>query len=228
MVQENLPNETTASIYDHSTSSRNPRVDHKNDVIVLKRMLCQLVETLQTSTTFSIQPSFSFSTTRRPRLQRIVIYRPDDLRLSMDIAFVAFVSKRQHAPDAEIVRTIHDIDRELVTTLIDVPDLLAYFSLEMHSGQWYNLVLLRDESTKKQLTGFSLHSYAAHELAPQYYAWIRLHHGLIYGGLARGALELQSTRYYTFSASSYTLDTNGAAHYRANTSLLASFQNAEG
>ncbi len=228
MVQENLPNETTALIYDHATDSGNPRVQHKNDVIVLKMMLCQLITTLQSSTTFSIQPSFSFSTTRRPRLQRIIIYRPDDLRLSVDIAFVAFVSKRQHSPAAEIVRTIHDIDRELVTTLIDVPDLLAYFSLELHSGHWYNLVLLRDQSTEKQLTSFSLHSYAAHELAPQYYAWIRLHHGLIYGGLARGNLALQSTRYYTFSASSYTLDTNGAAHHQASSSLLASLQNAEG
>jgi hypothetical protein len=211
MMQENLFNETASRLNQPAGSGRDMRFQHKNDIIVLKRMLQQLVGELQSGTTFPIQPSFTFSTTRRPRLQRMVIYRPDDVRLASTMAFVAFISKRQHAPDAEVVRAIHDIDRELVTTMADVTDLLAYFSLELHSGQWYNLVLLREGSTKKQITAFSLHSYAAHELAPQYYAWIRLHHGLINGGLARGNLELQSTHYYTFSTVGSGADADGAA-----------------
>jgi hypothetical protein len=214
MSQENLYDHATLLSPSNAASNSTVRGEHKNDLIVLESMLCQINGTLQSNTTFSIQPSFSLSNTRRPRLQRLIIYRPDDLRLATDIPFVAFVSRRQHEPDPTIVNTIHDIDRELVTTLVDVPGLLAYFSLELYSGQWYNLVVLRDEAAKKQLTSFTLHSYASHEVAPHYYAWIRLHHGRMYGGIQQHHLEVQSTKYYTFSPSS---STKGTGVYATNT-----------
>ncbi len=70
--------------------------------------------------------------------------------------------------------------------------------LELHDGNWCNLVLLNDPEVKIRLKNSETHRYAAYELAPSCYEWIRLHNGIMPAGLAGDDMLLQKTRYYLY------------------------------
>ncbi len=93
---------------------------------------------------------------------------------------------------------LHEVDRKLIAELIGTPGILSYSSLELHTGRWYNLVLFRDATTKEHIKSSKTHKYAAYQLAPRYYEWIRLHNGIMPQGLTQCDLVLQKTKLYTF------------------------------
>ena len=86
------------------------------------------------------------------------------------------------------------------TELISNPGLLSYSSLELRNGDWCNLVVLNGEEAKTHLKNTSTHTYAAYQLAPHYYEWIRLHNGVMSEGLDHTEMLLQKTKYYIFYA----------------------------
>ncbi len=129
---------------------------------------------------------------------RLAIYRPQELLLNSDLAFVGFVSGKQKPGSRRVVEEIHRVDKKLIDELVSVPSILSYSSLELRDGNWCNLVLLSDASAKTHFRNTQMHAYAAYELAPRYYEWVRLHHGIMSGGLARNEMILQKTRYYRF------------------------------
>ena len=126
------------------------------------------------------------------------------------LLFVGFISAVQAHVSPAIIEELHRVDKLLVQELAVNPGLLTYSSLELSKGRWYNLVLLRDDSAHVYFKQNSTHRYAAHQLATCYYAWIRLHNGVLPGGLPGftsiiGSIEpasdkvfLQSTKYFTF------------------------------
>ncbi len=61
-------------------------------------------------------------------------------------------------------------------------------------------MLFRDEAGKNAVTGMPGHHEAAHGLAPNYYRWIRLHHGSIDVASEQPRLWLERTKFYTFSS----------------------------
>jgi hypothetical protein len=79
-------------------------------------------------------------------------------------------------------------------------DLLNYSSMQLHDGNWFNLVQFTEPSGKEHLLSTKTHQYAAYELAPRYYRWIRLHHGIIRHGDPLNGLHLHLTKYYTFQS----------------------------
>jgi hypothetical protein len=172
----------------------------KPDLVILKYMAQQLYITLQ-------QPD-SQGTTAEPllysledchqRKQRISLYKPQELLLSRRLSFVGFVSGRQPALCASIQNEVERIDELMVAELVNIAGIFSYSSLEVRPGRWYNLVIFQDAETKVHLKNSHTHTYAAYQLAPQYYEWIRLHNGIMSGGLAQQELLLQSTKYYTF------------------------------
>ena len=135
---------------------------------------------------------------RRGRTHRIVIYHARDLSPGQDLPFVGFISGRRRTAPPAIGSEIEQLDRQLVAELANAPGVLSYSSLQLHSGNWYNLAIFRDAGGKTIFHRMDTHTYAAHEIAPRYYDWIRLHHGIIVGTLADGVLRLQYTRYITF------------------------------
>ena len=172
----------------------------KPDLVILKYMAQQLYITLQ-------QPDSPGTTTEtmfysledcHKRTQRIVIYKSQELLLSQHLFFVGFVSGKQHILSSSILSEIERIDELMVTELVNIPGIFSYSSLEVRPGRWYNLVVFRNAETKVHLKSSHTHARAAHQLAPQYYEWIRLHNGIMPGGLSRQDLLLQSTKYYTF------------------------------
>ncbi len=114
------------------------------------------------------------------------------------MAFVGFVSWQQKEADSAVDAALQSIDGALIQELTHIPGFLGYSSLELRAGHWYNLVLLNDAETKAHLMNGETHRYAAQQLAPRYYEWIRLHSGKIEGGLIENVFVLQRTKYYKF------------------------------
>lgn len=143
-------------------------------------------------------PSLEYIEERRKRTHRMVIYQQQEYLLQASLLFVGFVSGIQPHVSPAIVQEIHRVDKLFMAELAHNAGLLSYSSLELNAGHWYNLVLLSDLAAKTYFKESSTHRYAAYDLAMNYYAWIRLHNGIMPGGLADNNMLLQSTKHYTF------------------------------
>lgn len=175
----------------------------RSDLVVLNYMARRVHVTLHTieqqldSATLPLRYTLE---ERHNRTHRLVIFNPHELLLNKTLSFVGFVSGRQKTIDTGTIDELLRIDSKIVSELVTIPGLRAYSSLELRADRWYNLVLLDANGTeaKSHLTGSATHKYAAHQLAPRYYEWVRLHSGTIDGGLAGRLFALQTTRYYRF------------------------------
>lgn len=172
----------------------------KLDLVILRYMAQRVLVTLrslaqETSTT---QPVFYYLDERRRRTHRLAIYRPDELLLNNELAFVGFVSGKLKPLRPSIAADLRIMDKKLVAELVNTPGLLSYSSLELQEGNWCNLVLLNDPEIKIRLKQAATHQYAAYEVAPSCYEWIRLHHGYMPAGLDGNDMILQKTRYYMY------------------------------
>lgn len=175
-----------------------------SDLRVLRHMARAIFVTLTLPITGidQAQPQFYSIQERRGRAHRIVIYRPHDLAAGHTLPFVGFISSTRQPSLPHIAAAIERFDQLLVTELAHAPGILSYSSLQLHSGNWYNFALFSDAAAKTIFHRMDTHSYAAHTIAPQYYEWIRLHHGVLNGALADCTLRLQYTRYFTFDEQS--------------------------
>lgn len=143
-------------------------------------------------------PLLYYSDDRHRRIHRIAIYKPRELLLKSSLTFVGFVSGRQRPASSQVSDELHAVDKKLIAEFVDAPGILSYSSLELRDGNWCNLVLFTDADMKIHVKNADTHKYAAYELAPRCYEWIRLHNGTMSGGLAHGEMILQKTRYYWF------------------------------
>lgn len=170
------------------------------DLTVLRYMARKVHVTLKLldQPATALQPLLYCSDERHGRTQRIVIYNYWELLLNKSVAFVGFISRRQKPINAAVIAEIHQVDKQLVAELINSPGILSYSSLELRTGSWYNLVLLSDTAAKAHIKNSTTHAYAAYQLAPRYYEWIRLHQGVLPQGLAQEDMQLLKTKYYTF------------------------------
>ncbi len=143
------------------------------------------------------QPLLYYSEEGHKHTHRIAIYRPQELLYSK-LDFVGFISRRQQPEDPQVIEEIRTVDKKLVVELISTPGLMSYSSLELLDGRWCNLVLFSGAETKMHIRNSETHTYAAYQLSPRYYDWVRLHNGIMPGGLAGNEMLLQKTRFYQF------------------------------
>ena len=190
-------------LHAHNDSGGGPYVTitkGRIDLVVLKYM-AQRVQTmihlLDTSVPMAM-PLLHIVPERRGRMHRMVFYVLDGACFARPVVFVGFVSKKQTNLSQAVIDNIQLVDKMLVAELADSPGLLSYSSLELRNGNWYNLVLLSDAEAKKHIRGAETHVYAAYQLAPRYYEWIRLHSGVMPEGLVQVELVPQKTRYFVF------------------------------
>jgi len=170
----------------------------KSDLLVLRYMAQKIQLHLLDLPPGTLLPSVDYAEERRNHIHRIVIYNRQEILHKKSIIFVGFISAIQEHVTPATLQELHRVDRLFVAELADHPGLFSYSSLELHKGHWYNLVLLSDHTTKAFFKHNSTHRYAAYELATHYYAWIRLHNGVMPGGLLHNQMILHSTKYYTF------------------------------
>jgi hypothetical protein len=178
-----------------------PGVEKENlDLVILRYMAQRVYVTLYLldEPADQSQPLLYYSEEGRKYTHRIAIYGPQELLLNSDLDFVGFVSSKQKPGRAQVIKEIRAVDKKLIVELISTPGLLSYSSLELRGGSWCNLVLFSGTGTKKHIRNSEMHTYAAYQLSPRYYEWVRLHNGIMPGGLARNELILKKTKYIQF------------------------------
>ena len=180
------------------------------DLLVLRYMAQKMRAHLRSLDESAALPSIEYAAERRNRTHRMVVYKRQETLRGRGLVFVGFISGVQEQVSLATIQELHHVDKMLVQELASNPGLLTYSSLELSKGHWYNLVLLRDDSAHAYFRQNSTHRYAAQQLAMYYYAWIRLHNGVLpcglpgFAGLSASAeplcdeIAIRSTRYFTF------------------------------
>ena len=130
------------------------------------------------------------------RAHRAVLCDERRLADGGDLAWVGFFAvkrrDRDHAP-----LTLRD--DELVQEFPAHPGILSYSSLELADGDWGNLILLDGDEAREHWRTSPRHADAVRELAPRHYTDVRVHQGILPGGvLAAREPLLRRTKYYDF------------------------------
>ena len=133
------------------------------------------------------------------RRLRMVISRPEALSGSGDLALVGFFGHRRPVVPPDVIADKDAIDLELIAEFPQYPGVLAYCSMALDDSDYGNLVLMAQPETRDQWSTSARHAYASRVIAPHYYATIRLHNGMLPGGLASGRPPvLLRTKYYDY------------------------------
>lgn len=133
------------------------------------------------------------------RRHRVAISNGSPLHDERDLSFVGFFAKKRAGIDQSLLIVADD---EMVQELPSFPGILSYSSLELADGNWANLIMVDPPEAKDHWRTSEKHVYAAREMAPKFYAVVRLHNGLFPGGLVskRDPIVLR-TKYYDFQDS---------------------------
>ena len=174
--------------------------EYEQDIVILRYMAQRIYITLYLldEPTDPSQPLLYYLEEGHKYTHRIAIYSPQELLLNNKLDFVGFISRKLQPGDSQVIEEIRSVDKKLIVELIHTPGLMSYSSLELRDGRWCNLVLFSGPETKMHLKQSETHIYAAYQLSPRYYDWVRLHNGIMPGGLARNELLLQKTKFYQF------------------------------
>jgi hypothetical protein len=133
------------------------------------------------------------------RRLRMVVNQPEALRAGRDLPLVGFFGKRRPVvpPDVDVDKDT--IDLEMIAEFPNFPGVLAYCSMALNDVDFGNLVLLEHADYKEQWSTSARHAIASRVIAPQYYSTVRLHNGVLPGGLFGGqAPVLLRTKYYDY------------------------------
>ncbi len=130
------------------------------------------------------------------RQHRVVICNDRMLQTQPELTLVGFVATKRLGLDSAPLTTTDD---ELVLEFPRHPGILSYSSLEFPDGNWANLIVVHPPEAKDHWRTSEKHTYAVQQLAPTYYAVVRLHNLRLPGGLlAGGDPVLIRTKYYDF------------------------------
>jgi hypothetical protein len=174
--------------------------EYEQDIVLLRYMAQRIYITLYLldEPTNPSKPLLYFLEEGHKYTHRIAIYNPQALLLNNKLDFVGFISRKLQPGDSKVIEEIRTVDKKLIVELINTPGLMSYSSLELRDGRWCNLVLFSGPETKIHLKQSNMHKYAAYQLSPRYYDWVRLHNGIMPDGLAHNELLLQKTKFYQF------------------------------
>lgn len=133
------------------------------------------------------------------RRLRVVVSQPEALRGSSDLPLVGFFGHRRPVVPPDVIADKDAIDLELIAEFPQHTGVLAYCSMALDDANYGNLVLMAQPETRDEWSTSARHAYASRVIAPQYYATIRLHNGLLPGGLASGRPPVfLRTKYYDY------------------------------
>ncbi len=174
--------------------------ENEQDIVLLKYMAQKIYITLYLldGPFDPSQPLLYYLEEGQKYTHRIAIYGPQELLQCNKLDLVGFISRKLQPEDPHVIEEIRAIDKKLIVELISTPGLMSYSSLELRDGRWCNLVLFSGAETKMHIRNSEIHTYAAYQLSPRYYDWVRLHIGIMPGGLARNELLLQKTKLYQY------------------------------
>nr|BBH85466.1 hypothetical protein KTC_02170 [Thermosporothrix sp. COM3] len=168
------------------------------DLVMLRHLAAHVQEALRWPLAPGALPFLAQTRDEYGYAHRIVLYQNRDTFERGPLFFVGFLGKKRLDPEAAVVEALTEVDKTLIMELAKAPDILSYSSVELHDGNWCNLVVFRKQEAKETVTQHQMHMLAAHQLAPQYYEWIRLHRGILLEGFTPGQLVIVSTKFYLF------------------------------
>lgn len=118
---------------------------------------------------------------------------PDRALLQRDDDLVAVGFFGQIRPDVDHT-PIMDLENELMDQLPDAPGLLTYYNLHRPGKGYGNLVLFQSDGAKDSWRDNKIHDDAVRR-TPNHYFSVRLHNGLIRGGIInQNEFELVRTK----------------------------------
>lgn len=125
----------------------------------------------------------------------IVLPHPELLSVTGDLTAVGFFGQaRSDVDDTPIL----DLEDALIDDMPSNPGLVAYYNVHWPDSGWGNLVLFADEEAKDGW-GHDRRHLESIDLSPRHYHSIRLHNGVLPGGLpGRDGLRLVCTKYLDF------------------------------
>ncbi|MDP3984911.1 MAG: hypothetical protein Q8Q52_07920 [Acidimicrobiia bacterium] len=99
---------------------------------------------------------------------------------------------RDHTP-------LEEANAEIVLEFRDYPGILSYSSMELPDGNWANLVLHDIPQVREYWRAGERHARAAQELSPLYYRTVRIHNGILPGGIMSGRqITVERTKYWDY------------------------------
>lgn len=122
----------------------------------------------------------------------------DPLRLHMrdDVHVVGFFGERNLDQDPHVLETANT---DVVAEFRNFPGILSYSSMELTGGNWANLVLHDQPEVRAAWRGSQIHAKAVAELSPVFYRTVRIHNGVLPGGVAAGRnLKIERTKYWDY------------------------------
>jgi hypothetical protein len=130
------------------------------------------------------------------RVHRTIVCDAARLGTGRDVTWVGFFAEKRRDRDPCPLTVMDDT---LIGEFPAHPEVLSYSSLELDGGDWGNLILLEDEAACDRWREGERHAYAARELAPYHYATVRLHRGVVPGGVLGGrGPVVYRTKYYDY------------------------------
>jgi len=130
------------------------------------------------------------------RAHRAIVCDTARLGDGRDLAWVGFFAVKRRDVDATPLGVR---DEELIQEFPAHRGILSYSSLELHDGDWGNLILLDGDDAREHWRVSERHAHAARELAPRHYTDVRLHLGVLAGGVRAGGKPiLRRTKYFDY------------------------------
>lgn len=131
------------------------------------------------------------------RDHRIVLSQAEKLFENDSLTVVGFFGCKTKEVDHAV---LDEVDGELIGEFFQHPGILSYSSMMLANGECGNLVLLNPPEAKEHWRASERHAYAVQELAPKHYLNVRLHNGVLPGGVMGGSSPvLRSTKYYDYA-----------------------------
>jgi hypothetical protein len=167
-------------------------------IVIMAAQLRQLIQDSQAPAPLDRSLPNEFSTIHGRRL-RAVVTQLEALRRPQDVLLVGFFGHRRPDVPPDVDEDKDTIDAELIAELPQYPGVLGYSTVEINTADYGNLVLLERPESAEEWRTSARHGFAARVIAPRYYTTIRLHNGVLPGGLFSGqAPVLLRTKYYDY------------------------------
>jgi len=140
-------------------------------------------------------------TSAHGRWLRVIVAQPAALMGDGDLAVVGFFGHRRPVITALQREDEHSIDAEMIAEIPNYPGVLGYCSMEVGQADYGNLVVMARAETIEHWRTSARHGFAVRVVAPAIYSSVRLHNGVLPGGLLSGAEPvLVRTKYYDFQS----------------------------
>lgn len=181
---------------------RRPFTDVANsdcDFAAMQRILASLVHLVHQPLSWPEPPQhLVMRGDENGKVVRVVVCNRAALLADEPRFVVGFFGHRRPDLDTTILSAV---DEDLIHEFALHPGVLSYSSYELDDGNYVNVVVLKNSGDKDYWRTSPRHAYAVRELAPDFYAFVRLQNALLPHGLTHPEeLLLVTTKYYDYES----------------------------